>query len=165
MKLQHKALLYDIANMAYVIADTHDHSNHSLHRVRDITEEGNRDRVARVTGAAYATILCALSPIIRLPKEDIGRDVSVEVRDLHIRFKDNEDVKFNLTKEKRLKIKETAHEYIVSRVLADWLEVTLPEASDVWKYRAEESLDILKDIASDVASAGSCAFRRRISPF
>lgn len=165
MKILKKALLYDISNMAYLIADTGDHSNHSLHRVRDICQDGNIDRVARVLGLAYSQVLVALLPILAPPRLDIEKDQSVVPHDYIINLRKDADMKFRLTKERQLKIKETVHEFMVAKVLADWLYVTLPPAADVWKYRAEVSLEALTDLAASLATSSCAAFRRRISPF
>lgn len=165
MKIQKKALLYDIANMAYLIADNGEPLNHGLHRVRDICQEGNIDRVARILGLAYSDILSVLSPIIISPEIDITKDVSQTPRSYPIEFKDNEDLKYALTTEKKLKIKETSHEYMVSMVLADWLSVTYPPAADVWKYKFETAREHLHDLVAEVTSSATCTFRRSLSPF
>lgn len=165
MKISYKALLYDISNMAFVIADTDDYSVHSHHRVRDIVQEGNIDRVSRVLGLSYAEILGVLSPIVKDPRIDIGKDISEEPRDYYINFREDGNLKYQLTKEKRLLIKETSHEYMVCRVLADWLGITLPAAADVWKFRGDTCMETLKEITTEMTEMSLCGFRRKISPF
>ena len=165
MKLKKKALLYDIANMAYMIADTGEYLNHSLHRVRDICEEGNIDRVSRVLGLAYANLLTALLPVITPRKIDLDKDTSADPHNYEICFRHDEAMKYVLTKEVQLKIKETSHEYMVCMVLADWLAVTLPEAADVWKFRMEKAYESVQDIVATVMSSCIGGFRRRLSPF
>lgn len=166
MKLSKKALLYDISNMAYLIADTGEPLNHTLHRVRDICEDGNIDRVSRILGLAYAKILDVLAPVSESRHIKIDRDLSVSPHNYEIRFSSSGRFRFTLTSEKKLKIKEIAHEYMVCMVLCDWLEVTLPVAADVWKYRAESALDALENLVATVMySSSSTTLRRRISPF
>lgn len=166
MQIKKKALLYDIANIAFVIADTGDDLNHSLHRVRDVCEEGNLDRVARVLGLAYSQVIAILSPVIDSPEINVEKDFSEVPRNYPIDFSDNPDLKFVLTAEMKLKIKETVHEYMVAMVLADWLGITYPVAADVWKDRAEQALVSLKEIAASmVTSTFSGGFKRRISVF
>lgn len=165
MKLKKKALLYDIANIAYTVADTGEHNRHTLHRVRDICQDGNIDRVARVLGLAYANILTVLLPVLDRPKTDINRDSSASPHDYEICFRNDRTLKYLLTKERQLKIKESAHEYMVCMVLADWLGITLPEAADVWKYKAECALEAIADTVASVMNASfSAGFRRRVSP-
>lgn len=167
MKIRKKALLYDIANIAYMIADNGDDLNHGLHRVRDICEEGNIDRVSRILGLAYSNILTVLLPVIASPRIDIDKDWSAEPHDYEICFRKDTGFRFALTKELQLKIKETAHEYMVAMVLYDWLSMTFPVAADVWKYRMEAAFESLGDTVSGVFSSmgGSKGFRRRLSPF
>lgn len=165
MKIRKKALLYDISNMAFTIADCSGIEAHALHQVRDICQEGNLDRVARVLGLAYSNVLVALLPLISPSKIDMGRDLSAGTHDYEINFRKDPDFHFLLTKEKQLKIKETVHEYMVCLVLADWLGVVLPPAADVWKYRAQGAFDSLKEIVAALGSSFSASFRRTISPF
>ena len=166
MKLLKKALLYDIANMAYLIADTGTDSIHSLHRVRDICEEGNIDRVSRILGLAYAEILNVLKPVIvSLPCPE-DTDHWKTPRNYPVEFRNDGEFRYLLSPEVKLKIKETAHEYMVCMVLADWLGVTFPEAADVWKFRFETALESLKDLVSSIErSLCVRTFRRRLNPW
>lgn len=163
MKLLKKALIYDISNMAYMIADTGD-NHHTLHRVRDICEEGNISRVSRILGSAYATILNLLSPILEASGLNPDRDLSAKPRDYEIKFKSGLNFRHSITPEIKLRIKEMSHEYMMSMVLADWLAMTLPPAADVWKFRAENAIDSLSGILLSVVSSGSGVLRRRVSP-
>ena len=164
MKLQKKALLYDIANLAYTIADTGEYTRHTLHRVRDICEDGNIDRVSRVLGLAYSRILTILLPLITAPQINICKDNSAKPHDYEICFRHDGNLKYTLTKERKLNIKELCHEYMVCMVLADWLAITLPEAADIWKFRAEGAIKALKEISADIIGSFSASLRRRISP-
>ncbi|MCH5227313.1 MAG: hypothetical protein J1F16_05795 [Muribaculaceae bacterium] len=164
MILSQKALLYDIANMAFVIADSAIPS-HSLHQVRDICEEGNISRVARILSLAYSDILHSLAPVLESKVIDIDVECPENNCSFEISLSENPDLKFLLTPEVKLKIKETAHEYMVCMALYDWLGVTLPPAADVWKYRAETALESLKGIAASVCGNSLQAFRRKLNPF
>lgn len=136
MKLNRKKLLYDIANLAYTIADTGENNRHTLHRVRDICQDGNIDRVNSVIDLAYSKVMTVLKVRLRIPPEI------------------------------KLHLKEAVHEYLVCCVLADWLAITLPEAADVWKFRAEACFDAIKEIVSSILTNSSTrGFRRRLSPF
>lgn len=166
MILRKQAILYDIENMAYTIADTGEHNRHTLHRVRDICMEGNLDRVSRVLGLAYSNLLTVLLPVLDSSRININKDQSCVPHDYHIRLSDKNSMKYRLTKEHKLKIKETAHEYMVCMVLADWLDVTMPEGADVWKYRAQNCLESLKDLVMTLSTISICGgFRRKLNPF
>lgn len=145
--------------MAYMIADTGDEQNHNLHKVRDICQDGNIDRVARILGLAYSQVLLVLSPIIRPPHINEHRDTSASPHDYRIDFREGRNMRFAVTPETKLKVKETVHEYMVSMVLADWLAVTLPPAADVWKYRSEQALASLGSIVNE---SMNCTLRRKI---
>lgn len=165
MKLKKKALLYDIANMAYLIADT-GHHDHTLHRVRDICQEGNIDRVSRVLGLAFARLAATLSPIAKPSRIDIDRDNSACPHDYEIIFRDDRSIRFALTTERKLKFKELSHEYMVCTVLADWLEITFPEAADVWKDRSQRAFSAIRALLSSIIFSGSVnGFHRKLSPF
>lgn len=158
-------MLYDIANMAYVIADTAETDRHVLHQVRDICQDGNIHRVSRILGLAYSQILVVLSPVIRDPLIDIGKDFSSKAHDYEIPFKETESLRYLLSTEKKLKIKETCHEYMVCMVLADWLGAIYPVAADVWKYRAEKALENLQELSASISASSTYGFRRKLSPF
>lgn len=165
MILRKKAILYDVSNLAYTIADMGDDSIHALHRVRDICEEGNIDRVSRILGLAYSNIINILSPLLDSAMIECDKDLSAKPRDYVLNFKCDKTLTRNLTPEIKLKIKETAHEYMVCMVMADWLAITLPEAADVWKYRFEKAFESLSEIAASLTDGYSIGFRRRLSPF
>lgn len=165
MKLTKKSLLYDISNLAYTIADTGEHDRHTLHRVRDICQDGNIDRVSRVLCLAYSNLLSVLLPVLSAPRLDINKDLSVVPHDYEFCFRSDRSLRFRLTLEWKLKIKETAREYMVCLVLADWLAITLPEAADVWKFRAEAAFASLRSHVSEITSSSfSGAFTRKYSP-
>lgn len=165
MKFTKKSLLYDIGNMAYLIADTGEYNRHTLHRVRDICQDGNIDRVSRVLGLAYSRILGVFAPVLEKTCIDIDTDYSSQVHDYRLEFKNKPELNYRLTKEIILKIKETVREFMVCMVLKDWLEVTLPEAAPVWKYRAEKSFEALDEISNHLQFDSHNCIRRRLSPF
>ena len=164
MLIKRKALLYDIENLAYTIADTGEFNRHTLHRVRDICQDGNIDRVNRVLALSYSKVLTVLMPIICKPTPSgFGSHEETDI-DFHILLNKKGDARFRITREREFNIKETIHEYLVCCVLADWLAITLPEAADVWKFRAEMALESLEETVSSVAFDHSCAFTRRVPP-
>lgn len=163
MKITKDSLIYDISNMAYAIADTGEDCRHALHLVRDICEEGNIDLVSRVLGLAYSNLLTVLLPLLSPPRINVNKDRSDSTHDYEFSFRKDGCFKHKLCDGIKLKIKETAREYMVCMVLADWLGVTLPEMAGVWKYRMEEAYKSLKTIVSDITvSLYSAAFRRKV---
>lgn len=152
MRIKKEALLHDISQIAYVIADMNGeiHKGHGLHQLADICQEGNIDRVARIMGLAYAEIRLALSPLLKSSIHDSGKDISAIPQDLVINFRKNyvDEVRLRL-------IREAAHEFIVAKVMADWLGITLPSLSGEWKNRAGEAFMKLELIATSVMASRS----------
>ena len=71
LKFSTEELLHDIANMAYVEGDLIDGGNeHAAHQVRDICEDGNRERVLRVVDMAIAKCRERLYPYTREDAQD-----------------------------------------------------------------------------------------------
>lgn len=165
MILTKESLLYDISNMAYLIADTGEESRHTLHRLRDICEDGNIDRVSRLLGLAYTKVIDILAPLICHVRINPERDFSSSVKNYEIKFLAGSETPSRFTLEKQLEIKETVREYMVTSVLAHWLEVTLPECAAVWKQRNLEAANSLESLVNSVMTASSLGFRRKISPF
>ena len=164
MKITRKSMLYDISNMAYLIADTGEENRHTLHRVRDICEDGNIDRVNRVLALAFSNVLTVLLPVIKQPRG--GKSSSRPSEDFEICFRDDGIMKYHLTHERLFNIKETVREYMLCMVLADWLAVTLPEAADVWRFRAGKAMENLAEtVTALTASSFTGGLRRRLSPF
>lgn len=164
MKLRKETLLYDISNIAYVIADKNE-ENHELHKVRDICQDGNIDRVSRILGQAYAEILVLLAPLLTPRVIDVNRDSSAMPRDYKIEFTTESDLRLKLTPEKKLKIRELSHEYMVCRVMADWLGIILPQEAEIWRMRCEKTFEKLRQIVTDIVSLVTLNFRRTLSPF
>lgn len=165
MKLTKKSLLYDIANMAYLIADTGEHDRHTLHRVRDICQDGNIDRVSRVLGLAYSRLLAVMIPVLRVPEISLRHDFSATPHDYEFAFREDRNMKYALTTEKKLRIKELCREYMVCMVLADWLAVTMPEAADVWKERMEKAFENITALVLSVSTSLAGGYRRKLNPF
>lgn len=149
ISISRESLLYDISNMAYVVADTAEgtHTPHALHQTFDICSEGNVDRVDRVLALAFTECaaplrrLCAMPPftgdgLFRIPLKDGPAYDGLAQR-----------------------ARECVREYLTARVLHDWLTVTLPEAAGAWRDKAAAAL-------SSLCSAAACLMPRgrRVPP-
>lgn len=132
-----KRVLYDVGNLAFVVADVREdkHSAHSLHQTFDILESGNIDRVNGILDLASAEVGVLLNRHIQS-----GATCKVN------------------SPEDRLK-RELVHQFLVARVLADWLSITLPEAAGVWKEKAAEAFDALA-----ASLRGRVTVTRRVPP-
>ena len=164
-------LLHDIANMAFVAADIRsgDSRAHSLHQAFDICEAGNVDRVARTLGLAYSQLRALLAPILHhAGMPDRFRDLSLQPHDYTFRLAlMSDDGKFGKTPmnpEKIMMIKETAYEYMVCFVLADWFSVTLPEAAPPWQQKAQLCFQALSETVASLVARSSLSLPRRNIP-
>ena len=156
-----KEILYDIANMAWVQGDLMDgvDYNHIRHLVQDVVEDGNLDRVMRIVSLAYAEANEMLYPWSR-----------TEITDIPLQLNDAPDEEdklvMNLTVPSRTSqgtivlILKLVHEWIVCRVLQDWLSITYPESSAVWTSKLEE----LREAIRNAKNRSNWITRRKMFP-
>ena len=126
-------LVYDAENYSFVEADIMDADDeHARHQVYDIGQEGNIDRVSRVLNLAHAECVEMLYPYT---KEEVDED-DCELCDtlrhpcayrIEMRLPDG----FSMTTVRLLK--QLIHEYMVCRVLADWMSITNPGSQKNWE--------------------------------
>ena len=111
-----KAVLYDVANLAYVVGDVREgeYTAHSLHHTFDICAPGNIDRVNRVLNLAIAEVEAIVNP----PHGISGRGIVPRSRGISGYDKVYRGM------EKLLR--NLVHEYLVARVFYDWLTVAFP---------------------------------------
>ena len=121
-----KELLYDVENYSFVEGDIMQaEDEHASHQVFDIGQEGNVDRVTRVLNLTHAECVEMLYPYT---KEEISDehetldDILVAPEEYHIALTLPEN--FSLSTVKLLK--HLIHEYLICKVLADWMSITNP---------------------------------------
>lgn len=143
------SLLYDISNLAFVVGDVREGAadSHKLHQIFDVCEKGNIDRVDHILRLSFAEVRAMLRGILAREKER-------EPDEMRLPLKSGLDMECVEV------IDESVRGYLVARVLADWLSITLPEAADVWRDKAAESALAIKGKAR--SSRGAV---RRLSPF
>lgn len=154
-------LLYDAANYSFVEGDIMKADDeHARHQVFDIAEKGNIDRVTRVLNLAHAECVEMLFPY---SKEDIPEeqepmtDVMAAPEEYCIVL--NLPDGFSLTTLKLLT--HLVHEYLVCRVLADWMSITNPDSQANWEKKFRELK--MKIQTSLVSRTGK--IRRKCKPF
>ncbi len=154
-------ILYDCANCAYVIGDIADEEamNHARHQIQDITDNGNVDRVTRVLSLAHAEVVEALFPFTRdnVDGNDDLDDTKDDPNEYNVCLSLPE--KFSKTTVDLLR--HLIHEYMVCRVMQDWLSITYPKLADTWQLKVEEAMGRIKK-----AKAARTGFTyRNLSPF
>lgn len=158
--ISREAVLYDIGNYAYVEGDIMESGDdHTRHQVFDITQDGNIDRVNRILDLAYSECVEIMYPFTKVPIcGHISTDDELESEADFI-YTLNVPIDFSKTTAQYLT--KLLHEFMVCRVLSDWLSITKPESRENWERK-------MKDIAGKIKSAlnhRSGALRRKQSPF
>lgn len=155
-----KELLYDIENNAYIQGDVIKADNeHSRHRVMDIGQEGNIDRVTRMLNLAYQE---CVDMLYAYTKADV-----VEESSLDNTFGAPEVYKMRLlvpedfSKGTVALLKDLIHEYMTCRALADWVGITYPETYSIWEAKLEE----IKEKINSCMNARCGRVRRTQTPF
>lgn len=165
LTFKREELLYDIRNNAYVEGDVMQaKTEHDRHQVQDIGEDGNIDRVTRVLDLAHAECEEALFPYT---KENVEQETEMDDTPTFVEPVEEtpaEEFTNEITDAKptgdyviRLLVPDEyskttvrlivryIHEYMVCRVLADWLSITNPPAAANWKAKQDEELEGMKE--------------------
>lgn len=128
-------LLYDIRNIAFVEGDTMaDDKYHLRHIVQDIGEEGNIDRVTRVLDLAHSECVELLFPFTKRRVIHDCLDDRLIDKKLYSIFM---AIPIDFSQTTLNALEKLVHEYLVCRVIADWLDFTDAKKSAVWKEKIE----------------------------
>lgn len=134
-------LLYDIRNCAYieghVWGDGKEEIRHAQHTLIEIGEEGNIDRVNRILGLVHRSAIEMLYPYTKqeVREEDVICDRIREPEDYIIKM----NVPDGMSGTTLYLLNDLIHEFMVARVIHDWLSITHPEAARNWLDKAEEA--------------------------
>ena len=154
-------LLYDAENYSFVEGDIMKADDeHARHQVFDIAAKGNIDRVTRVLNLAHAECVEMLFPYSKeeIPEgQEAMTDVMTAPEEYHIVL--NLPEGFSLTTLKLLT--HLVHEYLVCRVLADWMSITNPGSQENW----EEKFKSLKTKIQTSIVSRTGKVRRKLKPF
>lgn len=161
LSFRREELVYDVKNYAFVEGDLMaDDDMHAKHQVFDIGEEGNADRVARVLNLAHAECVEMLFPYTKAEIENEGGGLDDKLEE-----PETYDIILSLPKGFSMTtvrlLKDLIHEYLVCRVLADWMSITKPDSQRKW----EEKLASLKMKMKSSLVSRRGKTRRRLSPF
>lgn len=154
-------LLYDAENYSYVEGDIMKADNeHAQHQVFDIGQEGNIDRVTRVLNLAHSECVEMLYPYTKkeVPDEQEPLDdilIAPEEYVIELSLPEN----FSVTTVRLLE--HLIHEYLVYRVLADWMSITNPGSQKNW----EEKLASVKSRVHTALMSRRGRVRRKLKPF
>ncbi|MCI7654318.1 MAG: hypothetical protein MSS51_08600 [Bacteroidales bacterium] len=136
-------LLYDIKNIAYVEGDVIRTDNeHERHQIMDIGEDGNIDRVSRVMDLAMSQCRELLYPYSRMNVEEVEQrdDVLTTPEEYTIELLLPDD----FSKSTLTLLEKLIHEYLVYRVLMDWMSITNlsnPASATNWAAKMQSLQD------------------------
>lgn len=136
-------LLYDIKNIAYVEGDVIRTDNeHERHQIMDIGEDGNIDRVSRVMDLAMSQCRELLYPYSRTNVEEVEQrdDVLTTPEEYTIELLLPDD----FSKSTLTLLEKLIHEYLVYRVLMDWMSITNlsnPASANNWAAKMQSLQD------------------------
>lgn len=154
-------LLYDAENYSFIEGDIMQADDeHARHQVFDITAKGNIDRVTRVLNLAHVECVEMLFPYSKekIPNEqETLNDVLSSPEEYFIVLNLPDD--FSLTTVNLLQT--MTHEYIVCRVLADWMSITNPDSQANWTEKFSE----LKTKIQTALVSRIGKIRRKCTPF
>ena len=153
-------LLYDIENYAFVEGDVMRTDNeHAKHQVFDIAQDGNIDRVNRILDLAHAECVEMMYPYTKEPCDSEGvQDNSLSVKE---QYQISMLVPDDFSKSTVSLITKLVHEYMVCRVLADWMSITNPSSQSNWQSK----LDSIEEQIRNHLNARCGRVRRAQTPF
>lgn len=158
LKLIRTELLYDVKNYAYVEADVMgDDKQHAQHVLADIGEEGNVDRVNRVLSVVHSEVVEMLYPYT---KEEPIEETIEDMMTAPDKYEIEMNIPNTMSRTTLLHLENLIHEYMVYRVLSDWLRTTYPQAAENWMAKAEKT----KGDITTVKNYRRRVFERNISP-
>lgn len=154
-------ILYDCANCAFVEGDIADSTEmeHARHQIQDIAEDGNVDRATRVLNLAHAEVVELLFPFT---KNDVdGTEDLDDTKDEPETYTVSLNLPGKFSKTTVNLLLHLIHEYMVCRVLQDWLSITYPKIAGTWAEKVEEARQKIKE----AKAARTGRTKRNMSPF
>lgn len=146
-------LLYDIGNYAFVEGDVMPAADeHERHQVMDVTQQGNIDLATRILNLAHSETVEALYPFTKEPvTDDETLDDALEEPEEYI-VELNVPRTFSRTSVKYLS--NLIHEYMVYRVLYEWMCLTNLSNAGSRQNWAEKIESVKEKIRSTVRWRG-----------
>ena len=147
MVLQQEELVQDIRNAAYIVADAIKTDNpDDRARIRDVAELNNREWMFRWMDLSVGMVanFLTLWSAKYMSDNSLVSDRYKELTCYHIHL----EVPKGFPENTFIYAKDLAHQFIVSKVMYEYLKHSFPEAAAVWKESADDLEEKLKDIAS-----------------
>ena len=138
-------LLYDIKNYAYIEGHVWGEENqHAQHTLVEIGEEGNVDRVNRILGVVHAAAVEMLYPYTK--EEPVEDEEICDRMWVPVDYKIQMRVPATMSRTTLHLLNKLIHEFMVARVIYDWLSITHPEAARNWLDKASEAQEEINGV-------------------
>lgn len=154
-------LLYDAENYSFVEADilSSEENEHVRHQIADIGQEGNIDRVTRILNLAHSEVVEMLYPYTKETlTDDVILDDTLIAPEEYVIILDLPEG-FSITTLNLLR--DMVHEYLVCKVLSDWMSITNPQSRLKW----DEKFQSLREMISTCLTKRRGRIRRKLKPF
>ena len=156
-------LLYDIKNYAYieghVWGEDSPEIRHAQHTLVEIGEEGNVDRVNRILGTVHAAAVEMLYPYTK--QEPVDDEVICDCMWAPDKYQIIMQVPVSMSRTTLHFLSKLIHEFMVARVIYDWLSITHTEAARNWldkALEAEQEINSIKNSRTGVLRRPSHPF-------
>lgn len=148
----HRAqLLYDIKNYAYIEGHVWEEDSpeirHARHTLIEIGEEGNVDRVNRILGMVHAAAVEMLYPYTK--QEPVDDEVICDCMWVPDKYQIEMHVPARMSRTTLHLLSKLIHEFMVARVIYDWLSITHGEAARNWLDKALEAEQEINSIKNN----------------
>lgn len=138
-------LIYDIKNYAYIEGHVWGEENqHAQHTLVEIGEEGNVDRVNRILAAVFSAAVEMLYPYTKEEPEE--SEVISNKLWTPDKYLIEMSVPITMSKTTLHLLSKLIHEFMVARVIHDWLSITHPDAAKNWLDKALEAVEEINTI-------------------
>lgn len=138
--LKRKELLYDIGNYAFVEGDVMPaKEEHERHQVMDVAQAGNVDLVTRTLNLAHSEVVEILYPYTKQEVED-GEVFDDELEEFEV-YEIEMKIPENFSRTSLNHLRNLVHDYMVARVLYEWMKVTNLEnrhSAENWEEKIEQ---------------------------
>lgn len=156
-------LIYDVSNYSFVEGDIMSDGEDNIHaqlQTFDIAQYGNYDRVTRILNLAHAECVEMLYPYTKKLVPESPKNLNNMLNDpyqyvIEMNLPDG----FSMTTVEL--IKHLIHDYMVDRVMADWMSITNPKSQANW----EDKLQRTKTKVQTALMSRRGHTRRRLHPF
>lgn len=169
LEFQYSELLYDIKNNCYIegrALDAHgvrhgasvEEKAGIVHLIQDVGEDGNRDRVNRVLELTHSQVTELMSAYT---KRDVTKEVQTDTAEEPEVYVIMLELPSDFSQTTLDYMEKLIHEWMVARVMVDWLGMHWQEKAMVWERKAE---GLEEEIRGSV-NARQAYGRRRMHPF